>query len=159
MVRLDNLAQNTSKVREKSTGLSATKQELARVNELLKIFPPQDTTGGWKLIAPKDMEGQVRSDLPFILAPKTRFMGQVIGDTRCLHCFGSTLVSCPNNPCTRGRIKIPLTKPRYIKLANGSRKYVGEAPAGFRLDPCPVCRGHKKGLVKCPTCKGSGAQK
>ena len=159
LVRLENLAQSTSKVREKFTGLAATERELARLDKLLKIYAPQDTTGGWKLIVPKDVEGRVRTNMPFILAPRTTFMGQVIGDTRCLHCFGSTLVSCPNKPCTRGRIKIPLTRPRYITMANGSRKYVGEAPAGFRFDPCPVCRGHEKGLVKCPTCNGSGAQK
>ena len=159
LVRLTELAQNTSEVTKANTGLAATKQELNRAEELFEIFNPVSTKGGWKLVVPKDKDGQVRENIPFVLAPKTTFLAQVIGDTRCMRCSGLGLDGCPNKPCKRGKVSTKLYKDRYITMSDGSRRHVGKAPAGVRWDPCPVCRGHEKGLVKCPTCSGSGAQK
>lgn len=157
LVRLTRFTQNTSKASASTTGLSATSQELKRAEKLFEIFSPVSTTGGWKLVVPKGPDGKIRDNIPFILAPKTIFMGDVIGDTRCVKCLGSGLNRCPYKICRRGKVPTKLYKDRYITLANGSRKSVGKAPAGTRWDPCPTCRGHNK--VKCPCCSGSGKQK
>ena len=153
LVRVTRLAQNDSKL---NTGLSASKQELRRAEELFKTFNPKSSTGGWKLVVPKGADGQVRSNIPFVLAPKTTFEGEVIGDTRCLKCFGSGQTRCPNPTCTRGAVPEEYTIDKYITYPNGTKQYAGKGVA-VRKVRCPTCFGDSE--VKCPCCTGSGTQK
>jgi len=159
LVRLLKFAQNTSEVVDKNTGLSATLEELERAEELQSVFSPVSTTGGWKLVIPKNIEGEVRSEMPFILARRTQLSGQVISDARCLRCYGIGKTRCPYKPCKRGRVPVEIYKDRYVTLTDGTRKRVGKALAGIRWDPCPTCRGAEKGLIKCPSCAGKGRQR
>ena len=157
LVRLTEFAE-TSKSRGANTGLSATSQELKKAEELFGTYSPETTTGGWKLVVPKDADGKVRANISFVLAKKTKFVGQVIKDNRCINCYGSSVVQCPNTICRRGKIPVELYRDRYMRLQDGKRVFLGKVPAGTRWDPCPTCRGNKKGVVKCPCCSGTGSQ-
>jgi len=160
LVRLLEFTQNISgkKKKKNNTGLSATLKELKRAEELQVVFNPVSTTGGWKLVVPKDINGEVRTNMPFILAAQTAFKASLISDSRCLRCFGLGRTRCPNRPCKRGKIPVEILRDQYITLPNGKRKHIGKAVAGIRWDPCPVCRGDEVGMVKCPTCRGKGKQ-
>ena len=147
-----NVAKTNRMINKKFYGLSADKTDRKEFGEFATRINASGGAGGWQLMCPADIDGTVRTNLQFILADKRaqQIAGEVVVDTRCVKCDGTSQLQCAVKQCKRGVIRTDIWGDKLFRHPNGTVVKMGRVVIRVDVSRCRNCSGD--GLVDCPCC-------
>jgi hypothetical protein len=147
-----NIAKVDRMINDEQSGLKADRAVQTALGRFADTLGARGESGGWKVMLPKDIEGNYRHQIDFVILNSEAqvLSDQEIQDSRCVRCTGSTKLRCPANGCQSGGIDIPVIGERTMTLPDGSIQNLGRGRIGTERVKCNTCNG--EGVVRCPYC-------
>ena len=156
----DEIKHNVAKLNriagKQGTGISGNRSEKRSIQNLASEISANGSESGWEFICPVDWEGNPRNNIDFVLTKFSTINGNVINDTRCVVCDGTTAVRCTNKLCKNGAVKIKIWGDKILTYPNGKKVNLGPEVKGFKHEKCKYCGG--SALLPCRCC-AQGHQK